>query len=296
MTLVVLVLKMIGILLLCLLGLLVFLLLLTLFFPVSYRIVGTYQEKIPRIQIRLRWLFGLFSFRFRKEEQDQEARIRIMGFKKMLFPTDKEEAFANTKENIVTDDTVTDDTDDTDPHENMHEEQVPVENSKSVEAPLQAMDVTASIGEETSEKKHPFQSIRSIFQRIKEAFFNIKQTLQRIASVISDETNRFAAKSIFQKLFLFLKRILPKRFRLSAQFSTGAPDTTGQVLGILAMFPMGYRNRWSITPDFTADSFYINADFDVKGRLFFFQAVRLIFSVVLDKNCRSLFRRIMRKA
>lgn len=293
MTLVVLILKIIGILLLCLLGLLVFLLLLTLFFPVSYRMVGTYREKIPRIQFRLRWLFGLFSFRFRREEQDQEAWIRIMGFKKMLFPTDKEEAFADTKENIVTDDTGIDDTD---PHENMHEEQVPAENSKSVEAPLQAMEVTASIGEEVSEKKHPFQSIRSFFQRIKEAFFHIKQTLQRIASVISDETNRLAAKSIFQKLLLFLKRILPKRFRLSAQFSTGAPDTTGQVLGILAMFPMGYRNRWSITPDFTAASFYINADFDVKGRLFFFQAVRLFLSVVLDKNCRSLFRKIMRKA
>lgn len=293
MTLVVLVLKIIGILLLCLLGLLVFLLLLTLFFPVSYRVVGSYQEKIPRIQIHFRWLFGIFIFRFRREEQDQEAWIRIMGFKKMLFPTDKEEAFADTKENIVTDDTGTDDTDSP---KNLHEEQGPVENSKSVEAPLQAMEVTASIGEETSEKKHPFQSIKAVFQRIKEAFFNIKQTLQKIASVISDETNRLATKSIFQKVLLFLKRILPKRFRLSAQFSTGAPDTTGQVLGVLAMFPMGYRNRWSITPDFTADCFYINADFDVKGRLFIFQAVRLIFSVVLDKNCRSLFRRIMRKA
>ena len=48
------------------------------------------------------------------------------------------------------------------------------------------------------------------------------------------------------------------------------------MLGILAIFPVGYRNHWNIIPDFTAEEFYAEADFTVHGRIFGVQILPLV--------------------
>ena len=40
------------------------------------------------------------------------------------------------------------------------------------------------------------------------------------------------------------------------------------MLGILAIFPVGYRNHWNIIPDFTAEEFYAEADFTMADNSF----------------------------
>lgn len=82
---------------------------------------------------------------------------------------------------------------------------------------------------------------------------------------------------------------MPYRLKLNLEYSTGSPDTTAQLLGILTMFPIGYQNRWNVHPDFTADNAYAEAEFDVKGRILGFSLLKLILGLVLDKDCRKLY-------
>ena len=106
-----------------------------------------------------------------------------------------------------------------------------------------------------------------------------------------DEKNKKAFSNIWKQLEHLVVAVLPKRLKLWLKYSTGSPDTTGQVLGILAIFPVGYRNHWNIIPDFTAEEFYAEADFTVHGRIFGVQILALALRIILDKNCRRLYNR-----
>ena len=107
----------------------------------------------------------------------------------------------------------------------------------------------------------------------------------------NDEKNKKAFSNIWKQLEHLVVSVLPKRLKLWLKYSTGSPDTTGQVLGILAIFPVGYRNHWNIIPDFTAEEFYAEADFTVHGRIFGVQILALALRIILDKNCRRLYNR-----
>jgi hypothetical protein len=79
---------------------------------------------------------------------------------------------------------------------------------------------------------------------------------------------------------------------VQATFSTGSPDTTGEVLGVIAMFPMAYQNRWNIAPDFEADHFYVEGEAQLSGRIFIYQLAGIILRILKDRNCRRLFKKL----
>ena len=85
---------------------------------------------------------------------------------------------------------------------------------------------------------------------------------------------------------------MPYKLYLKAEFSAGSPDKTGMVLGILTMFPIGYRNKWKIRPDFEREEIYINSEFDIKGHIFLYKILVIAIRVLVDKNCRKLYNEI----
>jgi hypothetical protein len=121
---------------------------------------------------------------------------------------------------------------------------------------------------------------------------NGKTTMQKFAAFAGEESNRRALSTVWGKVRTLLSLLMPRKLRLTMQYSTGSPDTTGQLLGILAMFPLGYQNRWKIQPDFTADNAYVETDFDVRGSLFGIQLLKLLFEIILDKDCQKLYNKI----
>ena len=136
------------------------------------------------------------------------------------------------------------------------------------------------------------QKIRDILQRIKQAVRKIEDTITKIRTILEDEHFRPAAAFLGGKAGRLLRRVFPKKFRLTLRFSTGSPDTTGEALGVIAMFPQAYKYRWSITPDFTAEKAYAEADFDVRGRIFLFHMAGMLIAVLRNKDCRGLYKTI----
>lgn len=269
MTVILTILKIIGWLLLILLLLLVAVVLLILFYPVGYRVKGSIRQKEIDGSIRVYWLFHLFSFCLTCTEGKSSMYVRLFGFKKKL--SSEAEGATGVK---------------------MPQEASVVE--KKEEAPPQEQAIPkADTKEHVSsepEKDTLFERIRQKWKRFLRKLSDIRRTSERFKRMIDDAKNRTAVSHLKKEVFRLLKCILPDRLFLDMRYSTGSPDTTAQVFGILALFPIGYQNRWHILPDFEADAAYIEGITDTKGHIYMVQLVGIFLRLITDKNCRRLYR------
>ena len=95
MTIFLLILKILGIILLSILGICIMLILLALFFPIGYRIKGSYLEKEPRYSISYRMAISNCTIKRYIEENQIYAYLRICGFKKILYDSSREDVLNN---------------------------------------------------------------------------------------------------------------------------------------------------------------------------------------------------------
>ena len=91
-----------------------------------------------------------------------------------------------------------------------------------------------------------------------------------------------------------MKLLLPRKSSVHATFSTGTPDTTGQLCGVLALFPIIYEKNWELRPDFMAEEPYFEGSFRGKKRIYLFQIVGILLRIMFDKNCRRMYTMIDR--
>lgn len=140
-------------------------------------------------------------------------------------------------------------------------------------------------------KKPPKKSHKKQFKDKPE---KIKTGIDKLKREYSDERNKAAFSHLKKEIFIILKRICPRRLKLTMVYSTGSPDTTGISLGILACFPVGYTNRWRITPDFESEKPYAKGSFDIKGHVIVISILAATLRILFDKNCRRLYNRISR--
>lgn len=80
MSVILLILKVIGMILLVLLGILILLLVLVLFVPVRYRVSGAMEEKL-QLKGQVTWLLHLLSFKFLYEDGEFSQTVRICGIR-----------------------------------------------------------------------------------------------------------------------------------------------------------------------------------------------------------------------
>lgn len=301
MTVVLLILKIIGIILAALLGIVVLGILLVLFCPFRYRIWGSYHEK-PDISIRVAWLMCIFQFRMDITDT-QQMYLRILGFRKNLSreeeETNESEESNGLEEESETTNTVENAFDKKRIETNRSDAATVEENSgeeefRNKEDPKDSIETKSTdVSRKTPEKKISIsQKVKRIWEKIKRALFNIKETAVKIKKLYMDPRNKLAFTKLKQSVAKFFRVLHPKKFQLKLKFSTGSPDMTGQLLGVIAMFPIGYRNGWNIVPDFTADAFYADAEFDVRGRVLGISLIKLACSIILDKNCKRLYNKV----
>ena len=301
MTVVLLILKIIGIILAALLGTVVLGILLVLFCPFRYRIWGSYHEK-PDISIRVAWLMCIFQFRMDITDT-QQMYLRILGFRKNLSreeeETNESEESSGLEEESETTNTVENAFDKKRIETNRSDAATVEENSgeeefRNKEDPKDSIETKSTdLSRKTPEKKISIsQKVKRLWEKIKRALFNIKETAVKIKKLYMDPRNKLAFTKLKQSVAKFFQVLHPKKFQLKLKFSTGSPDTTGQLLGVIAMFPIGYRNGWNIVPDFTADAFYADAEFDVRGRVLGISLIKLACSIILDKNCKRLYNKV----
>ena len=272
-----LILKIIGIILLVILALFVLLIVGILFVPYAYRVKGSFHGK-PDLTASIYGLGHLVGIGMILTENGTKIYLRICGIRKFLQSGNKENKTGNTdqyEENMG-------EGQKTDP-ETGNYENLPMPEMQKIKAFWQKI---VKIPEKF---KRVIARIRDFFHTIKSALGNVKKTIRKVKCLLTNESHKIAFTKLKTSVWQLLKILMPYRLKLNLEYSTGSPDTTAQLLGILTMFPIGYQNRWNVHPDFTADNAYAEAEFDVKGRILGFSLLKLILGLVLDKDCRKLY-------
>lgn len=271
------ILKVIGIILLVVLALILTALLCVLFVPVKYRAVGSFDNTDIRAKAHVSWLFHLFALHI-EYAQETDGYIRLAFVKKKLF--DNYEAL---------------DDDDMDEAAKTETEDKVSENTGD-ESKISA-DENQHIKQQTKlthQKRYKKRNKKPHKKQFKDKSDKIKNCIYKLKREYSDERNKAAFLHLKKELFIILKRICPRRLKLTMVYSTGSPDTTGISLGILACFPVGYTNRWRITPDFESEKPYAKGSFDIKGHVIVISILAATLRIIFDKNCRRLYNRISR--
>ena len=287
------ILKIIGIVLVVLLCILLVLILLVLFYPVKYRILGTEvydKENKSDIHIRLSWIFHLIGVNV-DIDPELTAGLRILFVKKNLMKdsdTSNDRSDNNGDGGSCDSDSYNSDSIETENIKNISE--TDIKNTDNIAVAEEKINANATKAEK-SVSEDEYTNATNAYSNNKEKE-KIKRLTGKIKKILKDDSCKEALNKIKTELINLLKAIMPYKLYLKAEFSAGSPDKTGMVLGILAMFPIGYRNKWKIRPDFEREEIYIDSEFDIKGHIFLYKILVIAIRVFVDKNCRKLYNEI----
>lgn len=278
------ILKVIGIILLVVLALILTALFCVLFVPVKYRAVGSFENTDIRAKAHVSWLFHLFALHIEYADET-DGYIRLAFVKRKLFDDadsdyENDEKAAEAFDDDVMDEAAKTETEDKVSENTGDEPKISADENQHIK------QQTKLTHKKTYKKPHKKQ--------FKEKSEKIKTGIGKLKREYGDERNKAAFSHLKKELFIILKRICPRRLKLTMVYSTGSPDTTGISLGILACFPVGYTNRWRITPDFESENPYAKGSFDIKGHVIVISILAATLRILFDKNCRRLYNRISR--
>ena len=158
-------------------------------------------------------------------------------------------------------------------------------------------------------KKSIFARIKEFFLKIREFFLNIRNRLRnlldnirklwhkaqeligkwdKIKEFLNEDDNKKALSKSFVTIKRILKHVRPTRLKAEVEFGTGDPCTTGQALGVLAVFYSFYGKSVRIIPNFEEE--ILKGNLDCAGRIRLFTLLIIGIQLVLDKNFRNLLK------
>lgn len=281
------ILKIIGIVLLVILGIMLFLLAVLLFVPVRYSVKGTVDNNITA-EGKISWLCSIFRYDFTFQEQDLNGEVRIFGFR----PRKKERVSEEELEEVVVPE-VKDEVEEvvSDLVSAAGEED---KSEKNLIKPEQDQEVDSHKGRQNrkSSGKNSRPSGKNFFIGIRKRLTGFKEFVVKVKEIVTDTKNQYAVKRLWEELLYLLKHFGFRKIHTELTFALADPALTGQVLGVLCMMPFLYQYDFHIFPDFESESYYIRGSYDVKGR------IRLIFLLVTairllaDKDIRSFLKKL----
>lgn len=277
-----LILKIIGIGLLVLLGIFLFIVCSLVFVPVRYRIRG--KGEVPKEfegDMVFSWFLHLIHCRIRYDNNDLKYKLRIFGIP-INLGKEKKPKRRKEKQRV----------NDLEMAEVQEEPEELMAETFSEEADnTSEADVTAGKRKKRQKPKRKGWLKRKI-QQLKRSFLNLKEQLHDIKSIISEETNKRAVSALIQEMKYLLKHYSPRKALGELQYGMEDPAQTGEILGVVSIFPFWYRYKISVIPDFTAESFYAKGHLLLRGRIRSFHLLVSGVRLIRNKDIRKLISQI----
>lgn len=298
-----LILKIIGICLLCLIGLLLLCIGLVLFVPVRYRASGSYIEKQLKLLGGVTWLCHIISVRIfydgEKQEDKSRVLVKIFGIAIMDTAKKKTKKAKEPKEAVL-------EVPKKPPHEKVAEKkektksrlpeiaQKPkAEIKKNEEKKSEEKKDEAARVEHTKSKKSLLAKLTAFRQKMSDAFKRlcdrletINQKKDKLMDILFSEENKKTFILLKRSIFKLIRHILPRRIEGWIHCGTDNPEKTGRMLGWLAVFYPLYAERLKIAPDFEKEIF--ETKFLAAGRIQAFTFVSTGIKIMLNKDLRRI--------
>ena len=282
------ILKIIGIVILCIILFVLALLLYLLLAPVRYKLSAeNHKDSDLHFVADIRDFIGFWHIII-SNEKDMEFKIYALWGLLRVYPwkSEKEaEAKTKTKTNISSsaselkeeDESKIGDTSQAcnDGHESTGKKVTGDKATGDKDKASQDRDKVSQVRDKTSQARGKVSQTRN--------------KAQGFVDQLKDERNQDAVKFLIAKALWLLKKIKPRIIQADVDFALGEPSSTGIATGIISICPVIYSNKVHIRPDFESEDMYLYGDFSLKGFVFLIDIVYLIISVLINKNCKRLF-------
>lgn len=292
------ILKIIGITLLCILGLILFVLIVVLFVPIRYKVTAdsniNEKEKEYLVKAKVSWLLHLVHGKYEYPGEEgfvlKVGPFTVYGKKKKEKPDkDNKKKKRKSKEN---------DTSDVEPNDKNDD----LNNEEKIDGVFEqeesySNDILEELLEEETEKKSKRKSLKQkilytwqkiydkmnkIRQKIKDIFKNIKKYVGILQSEEFKEAFDLCKDSII-RLFCMIK---PRKVKIQGTAGLGSPDKTGYMCAAIGVISPFFKKQIQIVPDF--DSFTIEGKAIIKGRIYLFVVLIIAMKLFFDKNIRKV--------
>ena len=265
-------LKIIGFILLVLFLLLLFLLAVILFIPIRYQISGSGRPY--KFSGKVQWLFGLIRFGFGYQDDSFQTHVWYPFKKKARTQTKVKNSprVSNTKEEILREDT-----------------SKPLIQTKNDSISSFVQDAKEKIYTKTTKgKRHKRKKKKVKKLKKKKNQFDFLSKFKTFREAISKEENKELIRFMLKQFKFLLKHVKPSQIKADIAFSTTDPALTGEILGVVSIFPFIYQKNVSIKPDFTSESTYVEGLLSCKGDLFGIHILILGIRLLANKRIRTI--------
>lgn len=297
---VLLVLKIIGIILLGLLGFILIAALLLVFYPVSYKLMASY-EGTAAVKLKVHWLFHLISVTLDYEREKKKCVLRLCGIPLMDFlnPKPKKEKKKKMPKKRKHKSAGTDNMDKTDkaaePEKHSYESASSMERRQ--EEPEE--NITDAGAEETEGKSRlkAFRDkitgflkrikivIAGILQKIRDVYekgVNLREKIDKWIEVLERERTRQALDKVKHHIIGLVKHIMPKKWKAFALLGFEDPALTGKIMGYYWMFIGLWGEHFICTPDF--EHKVLKGNIEARGHIQVFKFLYVAYRFLFDKD------------
>lgn len=296
-----LILKIIGIVLLCLLGLLLLGLCLILFVPVFFE-AEVRDEDAFFAGGALSWLGiglrGKFSY-----EEELQFSLRIFGIR--IFPSKENKESSKEKKKAAVTETESEGREKPPSVQETFgmDQEGKAEQKKKAEAAGKEEKGSQGKKEDDSEEKRKKKRLQKrISLRKKKGKEKRKKKKEgasffsQIKGILQDDSCREGIIKMMSYMLSFFQSFHMKEAEGEADFSWGEPDLTGKTLGLISMFPFVYGEKLEINPDFLSEDAYFRGWLKIGGSFQLIYLLVLIIRMVKDKEVRKVIFSLIGKA
>ncbi len=273
------ILKVTGIVLLCIIGLVLFVLLIVLFVPIRYKADGFYKDSDYNVKAKASWLLHVVTVSF-DLKASKEPVIKVFGIK-LKGKKKKDEEAGETAEETTEDVTkeAKEETKEEAVEEIKEEKEESTDEQFSEETVKDEEDKRSEKKDKRSKDKKEFKS-ESVYDKIK-----------RYVDIIKSDEFKESFTLVKKQLCRLLKAILPRKWEINASLGFEDPSLTGYVCAVSGAMYMWFRKHIHIVGDFDEEKIDAKAYF--KGRIYIVVLVYVFLRVWFNKKIRhtiELFR------
>ena len=270
------ILKVTGIVLLCIIGLVLFALLIVLFVPIRYKADGFYKDSDYNVKAKASWLLHVVTVSF-DLKASKEPVIKVFGIK-LKGKKKKDEEEGETAEET---------TEDVTKEAKVETKEEAVEEIKEESTDEQFSEETAKDEEDKrSEKKDKRSKDKKEFKSE-----SVYDKIKRYVDIIKSDEFKESFALVKKQLCRLLKAILPGKWEINASLGFEDPSLTGYVCAVSGAMYMWFRKHIHIVGDFDEEKIDAKAYF--KGRIYIVVLVYVFLRVWFNKKIRhtiELFR------
>lgn len=295
-------LKIIGIVLLVLLGLFLVLLMIVLFVPVRYRLKGYYKDAFV-FKGKISWLLHIVSISIDYNNK-MISSVKIFGIDASRFLSNKT-THNNKTENVAKEQDInirdekklsahinTEDSSFKYPIEDIasqeNRDNIAAEDDNEYENPSLWQNIVNKIKGLYRKAKNRFESLYIKIKNFFHACKYNKEKLKRYIQIIQKEEVSLAFSLCKNRIFKMIKHIAPKKIKIQCRIGMEDPSITGYLIGLYNLLSEKRRKQIIMEADFEKP--ILEGEFYISGFCNSFTILYQILCIISNSNCRSFYK------